>query len=154
MTDNNDNKLAKVGKLGPLRVGFAAKLDEAKKQGTLASELFDCTKYPNRLVLCIDDSGSMGSPMEAITKTKPNSDPWEQNRCNPETRMQMCRKACEEFLNVCDSRDTALGMYTISTGQEFNLSIAYPMLLAEVRKLVESGGFLFVVSIVWHKFSR
>lgn len=121
-----DNKLTPTGKLGPLRVGLAAKVAQAAKQGELATALFDYTKYPNRVVLCVDDSGSMCSEMTSTNQYT--------------SRMDVCKKACEEFLHVCDSRDTALGLYTISTGKAFGLSIAYPMLLTEIRQLQDSGG--------------
>lgn len=126
------DELVKTGKLGPLKVGFSAKVDQARKQGSLATELFDCTKYPNRIVLCIDDSGSMSCTMAGgDTLVEAN---------HPESRMVMCRKACEEFLNVCDSRDTALGMYTISTGREYPLTNLYIPLLGYIRGLEASGG--------------
>lgn len=128
-----DNKLVPTGKLGPLKVGLAAKVAQAAKQGELATDLFDYTKYPNRVVLCVDDSGSMCSLMGN------DGSPREESFNNP-SRMDVCKKACEEFLNVCDSRDTALGLYTISTGKAFSLSIAYPMLLTEIRQLHDSGG--------------
>lgn len=124
--------IVKTGKLGPLKTGFASKVADAKKQGTLATDLFDCTKYPNRIVLCIDDSGSMDAPMGS-----------EKNAFEQDihiTRMEQCRKACEEFLNVCDSRDTALGMYTISTGREYPLTNLYIPLLGYIRGLEASGG--------------
>jgi len=127
----SDNKLVPTGKLGPLKTGFASKVDQARKTGNLATELFDCTKYPNRIVLCIDDSGSMSYHME-------NSDTTKQEFT--QSRMEMCRKACEEFLNVCDSRDTALGLYTISTGREYPLTNLYIPLLGYIRELQASGG--------------
>lgn len=124
------DELVKTGKIGMFhKTGFAARVQQASKEGKIASDLFDYTKYPNRIVLCIDDSGSMSYNM---AETKLGTITY--------TRMTVCRKACEEFLNVCDSRDTALGMYTISTGKEFQLSVAYPMLLAEIRQLQDSGG--------------
>lgn len=125
MTTVNSNKLIPTGKLGPLKVGLAAKVAQAAKQGELATDLFDYTKYPNRIVLCVDDSGSMCSEMVSVNQYT--------------SRMDVCKKACEEFLNVCDSRDTALGLYTISTGKAFSLPIAYPMLLTEIRQLHDSG---------------
>lgn len=124
--------IVKTGKLGPLKVGFASKVDQARKQGSLATDLFDCTKYPNRIVLCIDDSGSMDAPMGS-----------EKNAFEQDihiTRMEQCRKACEEFLNVCDSRDTALGMYTISTGREYPLTNLYIPLLGYIRELQATGS--------------
>jgi len=134
--------IVKTGKLGPLKTGFAARVDNAKKQGTLATELFDCTKYPNRIVLCIDDSGSMSGDMSEVC---PNCNgEGLPGVCHPptveSTRMEMCRKACEEFLNVCDSRDTALGMYTISTGREYPLTNLYIPLIGYIRELQSSGG--------------
>lgn len=129
MSDNN--KLVKTGKLSPLKVGMAAKVHTAAQEGGLASQLFDYSNYPNRIVLCIDDSGSMSTRM---------SDPELKENLHNDSRMAMCRKACEEFLNVCDSRDTALGLYTISTGKEFKLSTNYVHLLGEIRNLRDSGG--------------
>lgn len=145
------NDIIKTGKLGPLKTGFAARVDSAKKQGTLATELFDCTKYPNRIVLCIDDSGSMSSVMSDCpacggSKQYIGSFGESLEECShckdksKESRMTMCRKACEEFLNVCDSRDTALGMYTISTGREYPLTNLYIPLLGYIRELQASGG--------------
>lgn len=127
------DELVKTGKLPiGLKTGFAAKVQQAQQQGNLASDLFDCSRYPNRIVLCIDDSGSMCTHMTGgDTLTEAN---------HPKTRIEMCKKACEEFLSVCNSRDTALGMYTISTGQEYTLSVAYPMLLNKIRELRDSGG--------------
>lgn len=139
MSDNN-NKIVPTGKLGPLKVGFASKVDAARRNNTLASELFDCTKYPNRIVLCIDDSGSMSTSMsvEEVPITISDNPTWEAR--HTDSRMTMCRKACEEFLNVCDSRDTALGMYTISTGREYPLTNLYIPLLGYIRGLEASGG--------------
>lgn len=133
MSDNN--KIVPTDKLGPLKVGFSAKVDTARKQGNLATELFDCTKYPNRIVLCIDDSGSMSSSMEPVPGNS-----VERFAEPKDTRMSTCRKACEEFLNVCDSRDTALGMYTISTGREYPLTNLYIPLLGYIRELSATGG--------------
>lgn len=134
MSDNN-NKIVPAGKLGPLKVGFSAKVDAARKQGSLATDLFDCTKYPNRIVLCIDDSGSMGGVMDDNLTELPSV-----HDKVTKTRMEQCRKACEEFLNVCDSRDTALGMYTISTGREYPLTNLYIPLLGYIRELSATGG--------------
>lgn len=132
------DKLVPTGKLGPLKIGLAAKLDQAQRENRVNSTLFDYTKYPNRIVLCIDDSGSMSSPM--LNRNSEVYDDIFATGIDKDSRMTMCKKACEEFLNVCDSRDTALGLYTISTGQEYSLSVAYPMLLVEMRKLEATGG--------------
>jgi len=62
MTEQN-NKLAIPSKLS-IRGGLAGKLQQAKTQGTLASEsLLDFKSYPNRIVIAVDDSGSMSSMM-------------------------------------------------------------------------------------------
>lgn len=145
MSDNN-NKIVPTGKLGPLKVGFASKVDQARKSGNLATELFDCTKYPNRIVLCIDDSGSMSGDMEtsctcgAISLDEAGNCFKCHKLIDKQSRMVMCKKACEEFLNVCDSRDTALGMYTISTGREYPLTNLYIPLLGYIRELQATGG--------------
>jgi Mg-chelatase subunit ChlD len=123
------DELVKTGKIGMRPTGFAAKVQQAREQGKTASTLFDCTQYPNRIVLCIDDSGSMAYTMQhAGLEGRSYS------------RMDMCKRACEEFLNVCDPRDTALGMYTISTNQEYTLSVSYQHLLNKIRDLRDSGG--------------
>lgn len=140
------DELVKTGKLGPLKVGFAAKVDQARRSNTLATDLFDCTKYPNRIVLCIDDSGSMSGDMETSCSCGAISLDEDGNcfKCHKpidvQSRMTMCRKACEEFLNVCDSRDTALGMYTISTRREYPLTNLYIPLLGYIRELEASGS--------------
>lgn len=132
---DNDTKLVKTGKLGPLKVGMAAKVHAAAKEGGLASQLFNYSNYPNRIILCIDDSGSMRTHMDYNTTRSSEDTHDDRKSC-----MLICRQACEEFLNVCDSRDTALGLYTISTGKEFKLSTNYVHLLGEIRQLQDSGG--------------
>jgi hypothetical protein len=127
--------IVKTSKLGPLKVGFAARVDNARKTGTLATDLFDHSRYSNRIILVIDDSGSMSSLMEPVPGNS-----VERFTEPKDTRMSTCRKACEEFLNVCDSRDTALGMYTISTGKEYPLTNLYIPLLGYIRELQDSGS--------------
>jgi hypothetical protein len=139
MSNNNDKLVPTTPATSPLRVGMAGRLAAAKQSGGLTHELLDYSRYANRIVLCIDDSGSMSSSMSSPTDF-PTEESYERSTDKYETRMSTCRKACEEFLNVCDSRDTALGMYTISTGRETHLTTAYPLLLADIRGLKASGG--------------
>lgn len=133
MSETNDKLVKHTPAKNPLKVGMAAKVHTAAQEGRLASQLFDYSNYPNRIMLCIDDSGSMFSKMYS---GEVGSKEWNEAK----TRMLTCKQACEEFLNVCDSRDTALGLYTISTGKEFKLSTNYVHLLGEIRQLHDSGG--------------
>jgi hypothetical protein len=141
MTDTND-KLVKTGKLGLLKVGMAARVQQAQLQGGMASDLLDFSKYPNRIILCIDDSGSMSSSMNPSNPEEygvfERGD--EKSSSEKKSRMYVCRQACEEFINVCNSRDTALGMYTISTQKEYPLSNNFTHLLLQVKELRDSGG--------------
>lgn len=132
---SNDKLVTQDKPTNPLKTGMAARVAAAKQAGDLSSNLFDYTKYANRIVLCIDDSGSMCASMNGITTNTDDA----RDIGNKDSRMDVCRKACEEFLNVCNPRDTALGMYTISTGKAFKLSTNYVHLLGEICELRDSG---------------
>lgn len=139
MTNDKLVTTSNITKLSSRSVGMNARVQQAASQGTLASSLLDYTKYPNRIVLLIDDSGSMSTTMSKPTDY-PTEKAYEQDSTKNNSRMEICRLACQEFINVCSPHDTALGMYTISTNKDFSLSTNFIHLLSEVKCLEASGG--------------
>lgn len=130
ITENNSNKLSVNTR--PLN-SLAAKLAAAKQTNSLASDnLLDFKTYPNRIVIAVDDSGSMSSHMMAgQTLTEVNQ---------PKTRMETAKLACESFLQVCNPSDTVLGMYTISTSIDKSLNWNYTEVTNLVKELSAMGG--------------
>jgi hypothetical protein len=130
---SDNNKLAIPGKLS-IRGGLAGKLQQAKDQGTLASEsLLDFKSYPNRIVIAVDDSGSMSTSMKKVDLSEIDTNPRD-------SRMELAKQACKGFLDVCNPSDTVLGMYTISTNQETPLHWNYKFVDSMIKDLTASGG--------------
>ena len=121
-TTDQNNKLTLPNKLGPRKVGLASRVDAAREEGNLASEVLNFSNVPNRIVLCVDDSGSMSAFM------------------NERRRIEVAKEACQAFLSVCNPADTVLGMYTISTNKQTKLTFDYAPILIAIKDLKDSGG--------------
>lgn len=87
MTENN-NKLSTINKpqLGN-KFGLQKRIAEKQTSATA-----DFSKFPNRLGLVMDDSGSMGD-------------------------MTMCHQAIEAFIKNCNPNDTAITLYPLNVEQ-------------------------------------
>lgn len=126
-TENNSNKLSVNTR--PLN-SLAAKLAAAKQTNSLASDnLLDFKTYPNRIVIAVDDSGSMSTTMSR----------WDDDD-RKQTRMKTAKLACESFLQVCNPSDTVLGMYTISTSIDKSLNWNYTEITNLIKELTAMGG--------------
>lgn len=126
-TDTNTNKLHIHTK--PLN-SLAARLAAAKQTNSLASDnLLDFKTYPNRIVIAVDDSGSMSTTMSR----------WDDDD-RKQTRMKTAKLACESFLQVCNPSDTVLGMYTISTSIDKSLNWNYTEITNLIKELTAMGG--------------
>jgi hypothetical protein len=133
MSEEN-NKLVQTGKLGPRKVGLGASLQEARNKGNIASEtVVNFAGYPNRIVIALDDSGSMSSPMNGQSL-------FEESEHISPSRMNIAKQACEAFLQVCSPSDTVVGLYTISTDKSLSLSWDYKPLYAMLKEVEDSGG--------------
>lgn len=134
-TENNSNKLSVNTR--PLN-SLAAKLAAAKQTNSLASDnLLDFKQYPNRIVIAVDDSGSMSSVMNnPTTVTQALDDSFNKEK----SRMQTAKEACEGFLQVCNPSDTVLGMYTISTSIDKSLNWNYIDVTNLIKELTATGG--------------
>lgn len=132
-TDTNSNKLSIHTK--PLN-SLAAKLAAAKQTNSLASDnLLDFKQYPNRIVIAVDDSGSMSTTMNNVQMEWPGY-----KTSTDKSRMQMAKEACESFLQVCNPSDTVLGMYTISTSIDKSLNWNYTEVTNLIKELSATGG--------------
>ena len=101
-------------KLGAQKVGLQAKLEKAKQTQSLTT---DVSTKRNRIVIELDDSGSMG-----------------------DVNMEMAKKAVEGFLTACNPMDTAVGVHAFSTNTSIPMTSLFPKILADVNKLYASGG--------------
>lgn len=143
---NTSNKLSIHTK--PLN-SLAAKLAAAKQTNSLASDnLLDFKQYPNRIVIAVDDSGSMSTSMITTDTCKCGGlllteDLQYCNTCKKpllRSRMYMAKLACESFLQVCNPSDTVLGMYTISTSIDKSLNWNYTDVTNLIKELSATGG--------------
>jgi Mg-chelatase subunit ChlD len=101
-------------KLGAQKVGLQAKLEKARQNQSLTT---DVSSKRNRIVIELDDSGSMGYD-----------------------NMEMAKKAVEGFLTACNPLDTVVGVHAFSTNTDIPMTSLFPKVIADVKRLVASGG--------------
>lgn len=112
-----------------LRIGsktnLRTRLEKAKEEESLnKNNPFD---RPNRIMLAVDDSGSMSTSMDIRSE-------------NPQSRMEVARDAVKEFVKACSPLDTAVGFKAISTNLEQEMTTNFTEIISKSRAFVASGG--------------
>lgn len=106
------------------KVGIGAKLHKARAEGTLIQNI---TEKKNRIMICLDDSGSMADYV-----TLPDG--------SGQQRMEQAKEAVKGFLTACNAVDTAVGVHAFSSNTVMPLTVVYSTIIKDVSAIHATGG--------------